>query len=284
MIQRSKDTPADPQRCPTMHGTTDTRVVDAAGDLRDTRVLQVFHRRCEGTLNPAPRRVVVDLAGVTSADTKLVATLVLLLRRAHSEGVPLDLATPDRVNGWIMLCQVEHLLRPACVPHRVVTHNSGSGNTPRPMGGRPMNGALRLRSCSSGRNGYNRAGGAANAKSEIPNRINVPAPGRRLPELSPARGRRIMDAIVERDAHRLTPSLAFASGRGCRLRVGLQDHPTIPTCGTNSAGGGRPKLTITERAVIVEVDYRLGEHHVSLRFMDLSGGCSTRFYRVGAGC
>ena len=114
IIPHSKDTLADRRRAATRHGTADTRVVDAVGNLRDTRVLQVFHRRCEGALNPAPRRVVVDLAGVTSADTKLVATLVLLRRRAHSEGVPLELTVSSRVYGWIALCQAEHLLRPAC--------------------------------------------------------------------------------------------------------------------------------------------------------------------------
>ena len=57
-------------------------MVGAAGDLRETRVLQVFHRRCEGALSPMPQRVVLDLAGVTSADTKLVATLVLGLMLA----------------------------------------------------------------------------------------------------------------------------------------------------------------------------------------------------------
>jgi anti-anti-sigma regulatory factor len=96
------------------HGTTGTQVVGAAGNLCETRVLQVFHRRCEGALSPTPRRVVLDLAGVTSADTKLVAALVLLLRRADSEGVPLELVAPARVRAWIALCQLEHLLRPAC--------------------------------------------------------------------------------------------------------------------------------------------------------------------------
>lgn len=94
------------------HGTMDTQVVDATGDLCDTRVLRVFHRRCEEALSPGRRCLVVDLADVTSADTKLVATLVTLLQRAQALGVPLELIVSSRVYGWITLCRVERLLRP----------------------------------------------------------------------------------------------------------------------------------------------------------------------------
>jgi anti-anti-sigma regulatory factor len=66
----------------------DTRVVNAMGSLCDTRLLEGFHRRCEQALSPGRRCVVVDLSGVTSVNTKLVATLVTLLRRAQAEGGP----------------------------------------------------------------------------------------------------------------------------------------------------------------------------------------------------
>jgi len=89
----------------------DTQVVTASGDLRDTRLLQSFHRRCEEAVSPRRRRVAVDLGRVTDANTKLIATLVLLRRWAQAQGVLLDLNVPDCVHDWMTLCQVEWLLR-----------------------------------------------------------------------------------------------------------------------------------------------------------------------------
>ena len=97
-----------------MQSAMDTRVVDATGNLCDTRVLQGFHRRCEQVLSSGKRRVTLDLANVMSADTKLVATLITLLRRAQLEGVHLKLMVSKRVYGWITVCRVERLLRPTC--------------------------------------------------------------------------------------------------------------------------------------------------------------------------
>ncbi|MFH0981791.1 MAG: hypothetical protein V2A79_09655 [Planctomycetota bacterium] len=96
----------------------DTRVIDATGNLCDTRVLQGFHHRCEQVLNPGRRCVAVDLAKVTSANTKLVATLVILLQHARSMGVPLELTVSDRVYDWITLCRVERLLHATCAHRR----------------------------------------------------------------------------------------------------------------------------------------------------------------------
>ncbi|MFH0982192.1 MAG: hypothetical protein V2A79_11695 [Planctomycetota bacterium] len=90
-------------------------LVNATGDLRETRVLQGFQRRCEAALNPGRPRVVVDLGRVVTADTKLVATLIMLLQRARSVGVPLELTVSSRVYDWITLCRVEWLLHARCV-------------------------------------------------------------------------------------------------------------------------------------------------------------------------
>jgi ABC-type transporter Mla MlaB component len=103
-----------------LESATDTRVVTAAGNLRDTRVLQVLHRRCEEALNPGRRCVAVNLTNVTDADTKLVAALIVLLQRARSMGVPLDVSVSDGVYDWIKLYRVERLLQPCCVQSRPV--------------------------------------------------------------------------------------------------------------------------------------------------------------------
>ncbi|MFH1748675.1 MAG: STAS domain-containing protein [Planctomycetota bacterium] len=97
---------------PEKHPSESTRAVDAVGNLCDTRVLDVFHRRCVQAMNPERRTVVVDLARVTSVDTKLIATLITLLKQARAAGKSLDLTVSDRVYDWIRLCQVERLLCP----------------------------------------------------------------------------------------------------------------------------------------------------------------------------
>jgi len=126
MLERFEDTSAERQQAPEPRYAADTRIVNATGDLRDTRVLQAFHRRCEEALNPGRRRVRVDLADVASADTKLVATLLVLWRRAKAVGVPVELTVSSRVYEWISLCQVQGSLQPACVQYGCnAPHTSG---------------------------------------------------------------------------------------------------------------------------------------------------------------
>jgi ABC-type transporter Mla MlaB component len=87
-----------------------TQIVTASGDLRDTRVLQSFHRRCKQALSPGRQRGAVDLGRATDADSKLIATLVVIHRWTQAQGVCLDLSVPDRLRAWIALCQVDRLL------------------------------------------------------------------------------------------------------------------------------------------------------------------------------
>lgn len=99
---------------PSTAGQTDveSRVVSAAGNMCDSRLLRVFHRRCHHTLDSGPASVVVDLAGVTQANTRLVATLVAVLRRARAASVSLELIVSGVVHDWITICNVERFLRP----------------------------------------------------------------------------------------------------------------------------------------------------------------------------
>jgi len=90
----------------------DTHVVAAMGNLCDTQVLQGFHRRCERALNADCRRIRANLVGVQDANTKLIATLITIARRARSAGVPLELTVSDRMRSWITLYRLEQVLRP----------------------------------------------------------------------------------------------------------------------------------------------------------------------------
>jgi anti-anti-sigma regulatory factor len=95
------DTPLDP---------TATRVISLTGDVRDGGRVHEFHRECQRSIHPGRRRVVLNLAGVADADTKLVASLVAALRRAWSSRVVCDIRVSPRLRDWIALCRVERLL------------------------------------------------------------------------------------------------------------------------------------------------------------------------------
>jgi anti-anti-sigma regulatory factor len=117
MARHSGVTLPEPDQASELETEAGPRVVDACGDLRETSVLQEFCRRCESTMDSGPRHLVVDLSHVTRANTKLVAALVLLLRRARVEGVTLDFEVRGPIRQWIALCHVEHLLRETSVPN-----------------------------------------------------------------------------------------------------------------------------------------------------------------------
>ena len=59
----------------------------ACGDLTDWRALRGFQSRCEALIHAGTDRVVLDLSEVQQADTKLVACLLILLRRARNVNV-----------------------------------------------------------------------------------------------------------------------------------------------------------------------------------------------------
>ena len=89
-----------------------TRVLTLSGDLTDGQAVREFHQLCEKLVQPGRRRVVLDLRRVSHADTKLVASLVVVLRRAQAAGVTFELHVSPHVGEWIALCQVGRLLRP----------------------------------------------------------------------------------------------------------------------------------------------------------------------------
>ena len=92
--------------------TSSTQLIVLSGDLRDPEALLEFHRRCQRLMQPGRRCIVCDLKRVACADTRLVASLVAVLRRARSAGVVLQLRVSPHVRNLIVLCRVEQLLHP----------------------------------------------------------------------------------------------------------------------------------------------------------------------------
>ena len=88
----------------------DTQVMFVRGDLSDWRAVQRLHRHCETLVQPGRQRVVLNLASVDHADTKLVASLVALAQRAQSAQVHFEIRPSSRLCHWIALCRVEQFL------------------------------------------------------------------------------------------------------------------------------------------------------------------------------
>jgi ABC-type transporter Mla MlaB component len=86
---------------------TEPEVLRASGDLSDWRAVRELNRRCEAHLRVGRGRVVIDLSGVERADSKLVASLVLLARRARSVRVAFEIRPSSQVSNWIALCRVD---------------------------------------------------------------------------------------------------------------------------------------------------------------------------------
>lgn len=93
--------PVDPELAP---------VVRLGGDLRNDEAVAGLYRQVVRLVSAGLSRVVVDLQGVVSADSRLVATLVNLHRRARAGRVALELHVSQRLRDWIRVYRADWLL------------------------------------------------------------------------------------------------------------------------------------------------------------------------------
>lgn len=89
-----------------------TQVLRFVGSARNDKTVRALHSKALELLRPGRRRVVLDLTGVTDADTKVVASLVDAIRHARATCVALDILVSTAVYAWISLCKVEQMLAP----------------------------------------------------------------------------------------------------------------------------------------------------------------------------
>ncbi|MBK9127818.1 MAG: STAS domain-containing protein [Phycisphaerales bacterium] len=80
------------------------------GDLRNDEAVAGLYRQVVRLVSAGLSRVVVDLQGVVSADSRLVATLVNLHRRARAGRVALELHVSQRLRDWIRVYRADWLL------------------------------------------------------------------------------------------------------------------------------------------------------------------------------
>ena len=86
-------------------------VVTAFTDMTNWKAVQEFQSRCEDALFSGPPLLVLDLTEVRSVDSKLVACLVVIARRARALAVSLEIKASVSVRGWMALCRLDALVR-----------------------------------------------------------------------------------------------------------------------------------------------------------------------------
>ena len=85
-------------------GMLRTRVISLSGRARDRHVITAFQEECENALRFGHRRVMLNLARVSDADTRLVAALIAFARRARDARVPVELEPSAHVQRRLALC------------------------------------------------------------------------------------------------------------------------------------------------------------------------------------
>ena len=85
-------------------------VLRPLGDLNDAQRVKQFYRACETLINQHVERVVLDLSGVDEVDTKLLAALVVLRRKATAAAVDLRVYTSQSVYEWLQVCRIDQLI------------------------------------------------------------------------------------------------------------------------------------------------------------------------------
>jgi anti-anti-sigma regulatory factor len=85
-------------------------VLRPLGDLNDAKKVKQFYRACETLINQRVERVVLDLSGVDKVDTKLLAAMVVLRRKAIEGAVDLRVYTSPSVYEWLQVCRIDQLI------------------------------------------------------------------------------------------------------------------------------------------------------------------------------
>ena len=80
-------------------------IVAIDGDLRNIDIIRLFWEEAIELINKQPPVVWINLKGVRFADTKLIACIVALLRRAEERGIQLWIVGPNAVLEVMRLCK-----------------------------------------------------------------------------------------------------------------------------------------------------------------------------------
>ena len=106
------ETPRRPKEVPIYEhrGRLLSSNVKGAGDFRDDAALCGLRARCLERLAADQQPLVIDLVQVQHLDSRLVATLVDIVRSANRAGVDTWVRLSPSVAAWLEVCQVCDLL------------------------------------------------------------------------------------------------------------------------------------------------------------------------------
>ena len=85
-------------------------LLKAPADLTDCQALKAFYYQCSTAIRSRPGRIVIDLSGVESADTKLMACLVIIERDADRRAIKCSVIASVSVRAWAEVLGLTTLL------------------------------------------------------------------------------------------------------------------------------------------------------------------------------
>lgn len=89
-----------------------TRIISLKGNLRNDKAVHVLEQESARCINPGRRRVVLNLEEADDVDTRLVAALVDIHRKARLSRVAWKLVVSSRLAAWITLYKLDQVLQP----------------------------------------------------------------------------------------------------------------------------------------------------------------------------
>lgn len=85
-------------------------VITAADDLAEEEAVRLIHAQAREAIASGATLLMVDLADVIKADTKIVACLIVLRRMARRSGCALDVRLSPAVAAWTGVCRVQQVI------------------------------------------------------------------------------------------------------------------------------------------------------------------------------
>ena len=85
-------------------------IIRAPEDLSEEEAVRVIHARAREAIAAGATTLMVDLADVIRADTKIVACLVVLRRMARRSGCALDVRLSPAVAAWTGVCRLQQVI------------------------------------------------------------------------------------------------------------------------------------------------------------------------------
>ena len=97
-------------------------VITCRGDMQPAAAVNFLHQQCSRAIREAVREVrggdiLIDLTRAQTADSKLVAAILLIVSTADRHGIAVNIHASPSVLQWFETCRVRELLTPHLTPN-----------------------------------------------------------------------------------------------------------------------------------------------------------------------